>query len=124
MFPHWGDNVVYILSEVLAIKNFEVNLTGEVKEKMLASPVEELRGMLHKGHFLPTFPFPSFVYKPQIIQELYMNLTRSHQEKCKASQNFQEILNRLVFEQQSVYHLSFSPSEKLTEISKLRDWET
>lgn len=49
-----------------------------------------------------------------------MNLTRSHQEKCKASQNFQETLNRLVLEQQSVYHLSFSPSEKLTEISKFK----
>lgn len=29
LFPLWGDNVVYILLEVLAIKNFEVSLTGE-----------------------------------------------------------------------------------------------
>lgn len=62
LFSLWGDNVAYILLEVLAIKNFEVSLTGEWRKECQLTQRWNLRSVLHEDHFLPTFPFPSFVY--------------------------------------------------------------
>lgn len=62
LFSLWGDNVVYILLEVPAIKNFEVSLTGEWRKECQLTQRWNLRSVLHEDHFLPTFPFPSFVY--------------------------------------------------------------